>query len=87
VPVVARRDAAAGFTVQASAMSDLVLKLIAIRLAALVMAGLVIRALPERPVDTICVPRASVVRHATAPDIARPRDGASDDLGDMRLHD
>lgn len=65
-------------------MSDLLLQIVAIRLGALVLAGLMIQALPEQRSAPSCVPVASVQRDASAPDLATRADAV---WRDMRLYD
>lgn len=65
-------------------MSDLLLQIIAVRLGALVVAGLLLQALPEQHAAPGCLPIASSMRPASHPDLAAHDHAA---LRDMRLHD
>ena len=68
------------------AKSEAVLTVIAIRLAALVVAGLIMKTAaadhPHR--ESVCLPQRAVV-YAQAPPAAKPV--ADDTMRDMRLHD
>jgi hypothetical protein len=69
-----------------ASMSDLLLQVVAIRLAALLLASLVLRALPEQPSTPSSAPPMSLQRQVAMPhpDRADPVDLA---WRDMRLHD
>lgn len=68
-------------------MSDLLLQIVAIRLAALVLASLVLRALPEQPSAPSSVPPMSLQRRVSMPQSARADPAVALALRDMRLHD
>jgi hypothetical protein len=71
-----------------TAMSDLLLQVVAIRLAGLVLAGLMLRALPEPPHAPSAAPIAALQRQAATPAPDAHIDPAiALALRDMRLHD
>jgi hypothetical protein len=68
-------------------MSDLLLQIIAIRLAALVFAGLVLQALPQQPGRAASNAAISAQRHAPVPEHIIRADAVTLALRDMQLHD
>lgn len=70
-----------------ASMSDLLLQIVAIRLAALLLAGLVLRAMPEQYGAPSPVPPAAIQREASVPELASDTDPVALALRDMRLHD
>jgi hypothetical protein len=69
---------------------DVLLTVVAIRLAALVVAGLVVRTLPDPPhQDVACFSAQAVAVNLQKPEVATPGADESADvtLREMRLHD
>jgi hypothetical protein len=69
--------------------SEVVMSIVAIRLAALLLAGLILQALPARPPATVQVVAigATTQHTSTATPLRSTRDGTDESLRDMLLHD
>lgn len=68
-------------------MSDLLLQIIAIRLAALVFAGLVLQAFPQQHDHAVRNAAITAQRHAPVPERIIRADAVTLALRDMQLHD